>query len=204
MALALLKRSDSNLMLPVACDDPIALAANLSILQPFTVDVVGVWPALAGRLSFVQQALWPRHAGNGWFRADVLDAKQVIHDVCQRQVATNAENPQAPVADARDTASDTNSAPCERQPSVGIDPSWQTLLQDCPRAQADKATTIRKALKYMLGPIEAAAILGQYRECALRVATGGCQRFIVNGSGATMKLAKSEKEEKATEGAKDT
>ena len=194
MALALLKRSDSDLMLPVACDDPIALAAHLSILHPFTVDVVGVWPALAGRLSFVQQALWPCHVGNGWFRAAVLDAKQAINDACQRQDATSAtlpcetkpkESPQAPGTDGRDTML---LAPCERKP-FGIDPSWHMLLQDCPRAQADKATTIRKALKHMLGPIEATAILGQYRECALRVAKGGCQRFIVNGDGTTMKLA---------------
>ena len=61
-----------------------------------------------------------------------------------------------------------------------------------------------KSIETYARPIEAAAILGQYRECALRVATGGCQRFIVNGSGATMKFAKSEKEEKATEGVKDT
>ena len=194
MALALLKRSDSDLMLPVACDDPIALAAHLSILHPFTVDVVGVWPALAGRLSFVQQALWPCHVGNGWFRAAVLDAKHVIHAVCERQDATSAalpcepmpiESPQASGNDGRDTMP---LPPFERK-QFGIDPSWHTLLQDCPRAQADKATTIRKALKQMLGPIEATAILGQYRECALRVAKGGCQRFIVNSDGATMKLA---------------
>ena len=121
MALALLKRSDSDLMLPVACDDPIALAEHLSILQPFTVDVVGVWPALAGRLSFVQQALWPCHVGNGWFRAPVLHAKQAINDACQRQDATSAilpcerkpkESPQAPGTDGRDTV---HLAPCERK-----------------------------------------------------------------------------------------
>ena len=35
MALALLKRSDTDLLLPVACDAPERLAAELNALQPF-------------------------------------------------------------------------------------------------------------------------------------------------------------------------
>ena len=48
MALALLKRSDEDLLLPVACDTPKTLASELSALQPFTVEVVAVWQAFAG------------------------------------------------------------------------------------------------------------------------------------------------------------
>ena len=209
MALALLKRSDADLVLPVACDAPDALAAELSILHPFTVDVVAVWPTLAGKLHFVQQALWPTHAGNGWFRAAVPDATQVIHNVCcQRQAdtgptllreATAAESPELTTEcgkfahavgdDAPDSATDSFVKAGEGKQRLIVDPSWHALLQECPRANADKATKIRKGLKQMLGPIEAAAVLGQYKECALRVSTGGCQRFIVNDNGVTMKLA---------------
>ena len=198
MALALLKRNDADLLLPIVCDAPNALAAELSTLQPFTVEVVAIWPTLAGRLTCVQQALWPCHAGNGWFRATVPDAKQVIYEVCQRPVATSLpllreamapESPHAAGANAPDCATDSPRRACAGKPHFAVDPSWHMLLQECPRATADKATKIRKGLKQALGPMEAAAILGQYRECALRVATGGCQRFVVNGNGVTMKLA---------------
>ena len=208
MALALLKRSDADLVLPVACDAPDALAAELSTLHPFTVDVVAVWPTVAGKLHFVQQVLWPTHAGNGWFRAAVPDATQLINNVCQRQAdtgptllreATAVESPEviakcikfahAVGNDAPNSATDSFVKACEGKPRLTVDPSWHALLQECPRANADKATKIRKGLKQALGPIEAAAVLGQYKECALRVSTGGCQRFIVNENGVTMKLA---------------
>ena len=77
----------------------------------------------------------------------------------------------------------------EPRSRLWIDHLWHAYLEECPRATADKATVIRKALKKSLGPIEAAALLSQYKECALRVATGGCQRFIVHEEGVTMKLA---------------
>ena len=197
MSLGLLTRSDEDLSLPVACDDPKTLASELNALQPFTVEVVAVWQAFAGKLPAVQQALWPHLAGNGWFRATVRDAKQVIDDICKREGVTNPAIPcetiaptsPKPIRPDPDFAVDSVANAGEAKPGLGIDPSWHALLKECPRANADKATVIRKGLKQTLGPLEAAALLSKYKECALGVATGGCQRYIVNDEGVTMKLA---------------
>ena len=132
---------------------------------------------------------------------------RTLHNICQQQNATGpsllreataAESPELTTEckfahavgdDAPDSATDSFVKAGEGKPRLIVDPLWHALLQECPRASADKATKIRKGLKQMLGPIEAAAVLGQYKECALRVSTGGCQRFIVNDNGVTMKLA---------------
>lgn len=184
MALALLKRNDANLVQPVACDAPADLAVELSAQHQCTVEVAEIWPSLAGRLDFVQQMLWPLYAGNGWFRASVPDAVRMINAV-QAFETTPPQSPE-PVAEGLDSGSDSLSAGGHKP--FTVDPLWHKLLQECPRAQADKATTIRKGLKRMLGPVEAAALLSNYKESALRLATGGCQRFIVNAQGVTMKL----------------
>ena len=97
MTLAVLKRSDVDLVLPVACDAPNELAAELSALQPFTVEVVAVWPASAGKLAFAQQALWPSHAGNGWFHAAVFDVTRIKDNSCQRRQATDQQCHASPI-----------------------------------------------------------------------------------------------------------
>ena len=195
MALALLKRSDTDLILPVACDAPERLAAELSALQPFSVEVAATWEGCAGKLPLIQSALWHKLVRNGWFSVSEQEAKQLINDCCKQE-----EDAGPPDTCATQLPSTFNSAGCDNVGDLGacaceprswlrIDPLWRTFLEECPRANADKATVIRKALKNALGPIEAAALLSQYKECALRVATGGCQRFIVNEEGVTMKLA---------------
>ena len=173
MALALLKRSDTDLILPVACDSPERLATELSALQPFSVEVVAAWAGCAGKLPLIQNALWSRLVRNSWFSVAAEEAEQLMSKACEQEKDTRTLEK------------------CDAQlpPRVWIDPLWHAYLEECPRATADKATAIRKALKKVLGPIEAAALLSQYKECALRVATGGCQRFIVNDKGVTMKFA---------------
>ena len=71
---------------------------------------------------------------------------------------------------------------------AAIEPAWLELLQTCPREAADRATIIRRALKQRIGRWQAGALLGCYREVALRVG-GVCQRFFVDSAGETMRLA---------------
>ena len=184
MALVLLKRSDADLVLPVACDAPERLAAELSTLQPFTVEVVAMWAGCAGKLPLIQSTLWHKLVRNGWFSLAGQEAKQLIDEACEQQ-EEYTKNPKTFDLGLQDAGANA----CKPQQRLWIDPLWHAYLEECPRASADKATVIRKALKKALGPIEAAAILSQYKECALRVAAGGCQRFFVNDAGVTMKLA---------------
>jgi hypothetical protein len=184
MALVLLKRSDADLVLPVACDAPERLAAELSTLQPFTVEVVAMWAGCAGKLPLIQSTLWHKLVRNGWFSLAGQEAKQLIGEACKQQ-EEYTKNPETFDLGPQDAGPGA----CEPRQRLWIDPLWHAYLEECPRASADKATVIRKALKKALGPIEAAAILSQYKECALRVAAGGCQRFFVNDAGVTMKLA---------------
>ena len=197
MALALLKRSDADLLSPVVCDAPERLAAELSALQPFTVEVAAIWTGCAGKLPLIQSALWNKLVRNGWFSVSEQEAKQLINDACkQEEDARTPETCETLLPNALNSgcceiglAEDLVASACEPRSRLWIDPSWHSFLEEYPRAAADKATLIRKSLKQALGPIEAAALLSQYKECALRVATGGCQRFFVNGEGITMKLA---------------
>jgi hypothetical protein len=183
MTLALLKRSDADLLLPVACDAPERLAAELSALQPFHVEVLAVWEGCAGKLPLIQSALWQKLVRNGWFSVTEQEARQLINGLCKQ------EDEASPPETCKMQFQDCDASRCEPGPRLLIDPAWHSYLEECPRVAADKATVIRKALKKALGPIEAAALLSQYKECALRVASGGCQRFIVNDAGVTMKLA---------------
>jgi hypothetical protein len=198
MALALLKRSDTDLILPVACDAPEKLAAELSALQPFTVEVVAAWAGCAGKLPMIQNALWSRLVKNSWFSVTAEEVKQLMSKACkQEEDVRTLETSDAQLLSTlgserceNDLIQNVTASACEPpRPRVWVDPMWHAYLEECPRATADKATAIRKALKKALGPLEAAALLSRYKECALRVATGGCQRFIVNERGATMKLA---------------
>jgi hypothetical protein len=191
MALALLKRSDADLVLPVACDAPERLAAELSALQPFSVEVVATWARCAGKLPLIQSTLWQKLVRNGWFSVAAQEAEQLINEACKQEKDTRTfETCKMQLPSAVNLRSqDLAAGACEPRPRLWIDPLWRAYLEECPRATADKATVIRKALKQALGPIEAAAILSQYKECALRVAAGGCQRFFVNDAGVTMKLA---------------
>jgi len=191
MALALLKRSDADLVLPVACDAPERLAKELSTLQPFSVDLVAMWAGCAGKLPLIQSTLWHKLVRNGWFSIAEQEAKQLIDEACKQEECTR--DPETCETQLPNTLNlgpqDAAVGACEPRRRLWIDPLWHAYLEECPRATADKATVIRKALKKALGPIEAAAILTQYKECALRVAEGGCQRFFVNGEGVTMKLS---------------
>ena len=197
MALALLKRSDTDLLLPVACDAPDKLAAELSALQPFSVEVAAMWEGCAGKLPSIQSTLWRKLVRNGWFSVTEQEAKQLIDEFCRQEedtrppdsCATQLPNTLNSGCMEIGLAQDEVVSACEPRARLWIDPLWRSYLEECPRASADKATVIRKALKHALGPIEAAALLSEYKECALRVATGGCQRFIVNGEGVTMRLA---------------
>ena len=198
MALALLKRSDADLVLPVACDAPQRLASELSALQPFSVEIVAVWEGCAGKLPAVQNALWSRLVRNSWFSLAEEEAKQIMDQICNKGEDTRAlETCEKQLLNTLDVGccendeavQDSAASVHEPRSRLWIDPLWHAYLEECPRATADKATVIRKALKKALGPIEAAALLSQYKECALRVASGGCQRFIVNDEGVTMKLA---------------
>jgi hypothetical protein len=197
MALALLKRSDTDLLLPVACDVPERLAAELSALQPFSVEVVAMWEGCAGKLPSIQSALWSKLVRNSWFSVAVEEAVQLMNEACKQEEETRIfEACETKLLNTFDSgryenelAQDMVANPCKPRSRLLVDPLWHSYLEECPRAFADKATVIRKALKKAMGPIEAAALLSQYKECALRVATGGCQRFIVNEEGLTMKLS---------------
>ena len=92
MALALLKRSDADLLSPVVCDAPERLAAELSALQPFTVEVAALWTGCAGKLPLIQSALWNKLVRNGWFSVSEQEAKQLINDACKQEIVASLKS----------------------------------------------------------------------------------------------------------------
>jgi hypothetical protein len=85
--LAVLQRSDENLAFVSATDDATALAAKLSDMQPFGIEVFASFPGKASLLPTVQSILQARHLSNGWYETS---AALLAEAVCQvSQVAQN-------------------------------------------------------------------------------------------------------------------
>jgi hypothetical protein len=177
--LAILQRSDRDIALVVATEDATALAYRLGEQQSFEVQVFAAFPHKAGLLPVVQNTLRALHLANGWYAAHVEEA---VAAVCKAS-AQNAE--QQPEEVGASVPEDT----CRER----ADPGWQALLEPCARQEADKATTIRRTLKRLLGRWQAEAVLSTHKESCLRIG-GGCGRYIVNGQGETLRLVGHAKE----------
>jgi len=185
MALTLLKRSDANMVLAAATDDPVALAECLSAQQPFEVHVFATFPELGWALPALQQSLRTLHISNGWFAAAPQDVAKTL---CDASVPPNRKPCENECMCQNDTQTDTEDNGSESG-SGSFEPEWHQLLQPCPKEHAHRATVIRKALKARLGNWQAAALLSNYREATLRLPGKGCQRFIVDCRGDAMRLA---------------
>ena len=185
MALTLLKRSDADMVLAAATDDPDGLAECLSAQQPFKVNVFATFPELGWVLPALQHSLRTLHVSNGWFAAAPQDVAKTLCDAStpptrephadQRTCQDDAQ------VDAEDSFSDSS--------GDSFEPAWHQLLQPCPKEHADRATVIRKALKARLGNWQAAALFSNYREATLRVPGKGCQRFDMGCRGDVVRLA---------------
>ena len=95
--LALLKRSDANLVLLACCDrmeQAMALATELSKMQAFSVAVLACLPTLGAFRDEIHQALGARHIQNRWYATSPNEALQVassFFDASQRLRAAEAE-----------------------------------------------------------------------------------------------------------------
>ena len=184
MALTLLKRSDADVVLAAATDDPVGLAECLSAQQPFKVHVFATFPGLGWVLPSLQHGLRTLHIANGWFAAAPLEVAKALCGATGAQESEPEKDNDGCQNDAKMDAED-NASISSRD---SFDPAWHQLLQACPRERADKATVIRKALKERLGNWQACALLSNYREATLRLPGQGCQRFIVDCRGEAMQL----------------
>ena len=152
MALALLKRSDADLLLPVACDAPETLAAELSALQPFTVEVVAEWAGCAGKLPAIQSLMWQKLVRNGWFNCNEREARQQIDAFLKQDEAAGHNNSCEPksLATPEIKCFDAQRGPemaahAEPKPRFQVDPSWHSYLEDCPRKQLPYYANTRNA-----------------------------------------------------------
>ena len=184
MALSLLKGNDADVVLAAATDDPYGLAECLSAQQPFKVHVFATFPDLGSALTALQQSLKTIHISSGWFAAAPLEVARAICDAITKPNEPDSDQDGGP----QDGPMDTNDA-VSASSEDSFDPAWHQLLQPCPREHAEKVTVIRQALKARLGSWQAAAVLSNYRESSLRVPGKGCQRYIVDCRGSTMRLA---------------
>ena len=76
----------------------------------------------------------------------------------------------------------------ERCPAAAdFEPLARLMLEPCARHEAQKATTIRKQLKSMLGRWRADAVLSLCSEVRLRN-EGACSCYFVDNAGATLRL----------------
>ena len=80
MALTLLTRSDADMVLAAATDDPDGLAERLSAHQPFKVNVFATFPELGWVLPALQRSLRTLHVSNGWFAAAPQDVAKTFCD----------------------------------------------------------------------------------------------------------------------------
>ena len=95
--LALLKRSDANLVLLACCEDmehAVALAAELSNMQAFNVAVLACMPTLGALEYQIHKALEAQHIKNRWYAAsssEVLQVASGFFDASQRAPIAEAE-----------------------------------------------------------------------------------------------------------------
>ena len=184
MALTLLKRSDADVVLAAATDDPMGLAECLSAQQPFKVHVFATFPGLGWALPSLQHGLRTIHIANGWFAAAPLEVAKALCGATGEQGSEPEKDNDGYQNGLTNDVEDNDSV----SSGDSFDPAWHHLLQPCPREKANKATVIRKALKERLGNWQAAALLSNYREATLRLHGHGCQRFIVDCRGEAMRL----------------
>ena len=184
----LLRRSDSNLVLAAATEDPAGLAESLSAQQAFKVEVFATFSNSGWTLPELQRCLKSAHVQNGWF---AMAPEEVAKAVCEKsmlQCSEVAEDQEAREDDMRSDANEDEPGAIE-EPAASIEPAWHNLLQPCAKEHAEKATVIRKALAAELGALPAAALLSNYREAMLRLPGKGSQRFIVDCRGEARRLA---------------
>lgn len=186
MALTLLNRSDSNLVLAAATEDPAGLAQCLSAQQAFTVQVFATFPNCGWALPALQHYLRTFHVQNGWF---ARAPEEVAKALCEASLQPGSDEGQDPFQNKEGSHTYEGEPEAVEELDASIEPAWHDLLQPCPKERADKATVIRKALAVQLGALPAAALLSNYREAVLRLPGKGSQRFIVDCKGEAMRLA---------------
>jgi hypothetical protein len=188
MALTLLRRSDSNLVLAAATEDPAGLAECFSAQQAFTVEVFATFSHCGWVLPALQRCLKAFHVQNGWF---AMAPEQVARALCEASSLPGsdaAEDQEAHDDEGRSDANEGEPDAIEKL-AASIEPAWHNLLEPCAKEHADKATVIRKALAAQLGMLPAAALLNNYTEAVLRLPGKGSQRFIVDCKGEARRLA---------------
>jgi hypothetical protein len=188
MALTLLRRSDSNLALAAATEDPAGLAESLSEQQAFTVSVFATFSKSGWALPALQRCLKEAHVQNGWF---ALAPEEVFKALCEASLLPCSDAAEDQEVYENEGRSDANQGEADaiEELAASVEPAWHDLLQPCTKEQADKATVIRKALAAELGALPAAALLSNYREAVLRLPGKGSQRFIVDCKGEARRLA---------------
>ena len=182
-SLAILQRSDGNLALITATDNAAVLARRLATMQPFEVEVFAEFPGKALLLPMVQSMLQAQHHANGWY---AISAAEVVLAVCQVFTVQPEQEGQLHDTSMEENAQETSEEEVGAQNTQRIDPNWHALLVPCARENADKATTIRRTLKTLIGRWQTEAVLSAYKETCLRI--GPCGRYIVNEKGETLCL----------------
>ena len=191
MTLAVLRRSDQDVALVTVTDDPTELAHKLQEMQPFEVQVFATFPWKAALLPIVQNMLCAKYLSNGWYTATAEEAATAICQACQENLPQDKGRN---TSDVLGECSQQNTSDDER-----IQPEWHALLEPCAREEADKATTIRRTLKELLGRWQADSILSAYKEVCLRI-NGNPGRYIVSTRGELLRLAGQAKEAKLSKG----
>ena len=178
--LCMLQRTGETELLKVTrTDDTFALAAQLAEGHPFEMHVVAIYPC---RGYLLENMSLPGHVKSGWYRTGVASL-----------IATIAAHVAASLDSAQDeglgTESDTTlkqDAAAESDDSTASekgdeeDPMLIDLLASvevCGKTEADKATTIKKALVQKHGKARAMELLAPLKEAVLKGAGDSKQRL---------------------------
>jgi hypothetical protein len=188
MALTLLTRSDSNLVLAAATEDPAGMAECLSAQQAFDVKVFATFSHCGRALPALQRCLKAYYVRNGWFELAPEEVAKVARGLCAEGLLPGSGAAEKKQEEGRSNADQSKPATIEEL-AASVEPAWHDLLQPCSKEQAEKATVIRKTLASQLGVLPAAALLSNYREAVLRLPGKGSQRFIVDCKGEARRLA---------------
>lgn len=137
MTLVLLKRSDAALVL-VACHEGNCdeLAAELSHMQAFKVEVVACLPALGGMATELRATLAEKHVMNGWFAICVGEALRIVSYAFDEALGKDLEQ------ECSQDATPAFDEECNEEPSCAVavavpraNEGWE---QDCTEEHPNK------------------------------------------------------------------
>ena len=190
--LCILRRAEeTELLKATRADDAFALAAQLAEGHPFEMHVVAIYPC-SGHL--LENMSLPGHVKSGWYRTGpaslittvAAHVAASLESAQDERLYTESDTLKQDAAAESDTLKQDAAAESDDSTATENGDEEDTLLtelfasvQVCSKTEADKATTIKKALVKKHGKAQATLLLAPLKEAVLKGAGYSKQRLYV-------------------------